>query len=191
MNSMSATRPSSKFWLERVIKRYASLHPNEQGNLKPLNAAIATRKDLFDRLTMPLHVTASAIVVDCEHAYVLLLLHRRLGIWLQPGGHLEPGETPPQTAIRELFEECDVVAPVVPTDVPLEIDLHSIPAHPQKNEPEHNHADFRYLFILRKKDLVISDESYEARWFHLEDANRVSQGRLTPVLTKLKAKSFC
>ncbi len=164
-------------------------HPHERVALDPLCAAVAARKDLFDRSTMPLHVTASAIVVNPENTLILLLLHKRLGIWLQPGGHIEPSETPPRTAVRELFEECSVSAPVVPADVPLEIDLHSIPAHLQKGEPDHVHADFRYHFVLRVQDLVISDESYEAKWFSLKDANLASEGRLEPVLAKLEAKS--
>jgi 8-oxo-dGTP pyrophosphatase MutT (NUDIX family) len=49
-------------------------------------------QDPFLRSTLPAHITGSALVLDVRHRVVLLHRHRRLGIWLQPGGHVEPGE---------------------------------------------------------------------------------------------------
>jgi len=56
----------------------------------------------FDRLAGPVHVTGSAIVVGTRGT--ILHRHRRLGIWLQPGGHLDPGETPWEAAVRQASE---------------------------------------------------------------------------------------
>lgn len=39
---------------------------------------------------------------------VLLVLHKKLNIWLAPGGHLEAGELPHQAAEREVWEETGV-----------------------------------------------------------------------------------
>jgi hypothetical protein len=57
----------------------------------------------FDERADPVHVTGSAIVLGPRG--VLLLRHKRLGIWLQPGGHIDPGETPWAAALREAHEE--------------------------------------------------------------------------------------
>ena len=57
----------------------------------------------FDQEVDPIHVTGSGIVVGPRG--VVLLEHKRLGIWLQPGGHIDPGETPWAAALRESREE--------------------------------------------------------------------------------------
>lgn len=49
------------------------------------------------------HFTASALIID--NGKVLLLYHKKLGVWLYPGGHIEKNETPDQTVIREVKEE--------------------------------------------------------------------------------------
>src|ERR1700722_13778146 len=57
----------------------------------------------FDQESDPTHVTGSSLIVGRRG--VVLHLHKRLGLWLQPGGHLEPGETPWDAAIREAADE--------------------------------------------------------------------------------------
>lgn len=57
----------------------------------------------------PVHLTASAIVVDAPGEHVLLVWHRKGQFWVQPGGHLEPGETSLEEAsLREVAEETGV-----------------------------------------------------------------------------------
>ena len=54
----------------------------------------------------PVHLTASAVVVDASGEYTALLWHRKGRFWVQPGGHLEAGETSfEQAARREVREE--------------------------------------------------------------------------------------
>ena len=53
---------------------------------------------------MEKHFTASAIVINNERK-VLLVYHKKLNVWLYPGGHIEPYETPDETVIREVKEE--------------------------------------------------------------------------------------
>lgn len=49
--------------------------------------------DAVRREGRPSHLTASAVVLDASHTSVLLVLHRKTGLWLQPGGHVEDGDT--------------------------------------------------------------------------------------------------
>jgi 8-oxo-dGTP pyrophosphatase MutT (NUDIX family) len=103
----------------------------------------------FDRLVAPLdqesdhiHVTGSGVVVGPRG--VVLLEHKRLGIWLQPGGHIDPGETPWEAALRESREETGLAVsftgPVDRHGVPelIHVDVHA-------GGRGHTHLDLRYL----------------------------------------------
>jgi len=96
--------------------------------------------DPFDQLVDPIHVTGSAIVVGPRG--VVLLKHRRLGIWLQPGGHVDPGETPWAAALREASEETGLdvrfAGPVDEGGVPalVHVDVHA-------GGRGHTHLDLR------------------------------------------------
>ena len=100
--------------------------------------------ELFDPLEQPfleqagpVHVTGSAIVVTADRSRVLLHKHKRLGMWLQPGGHIDPGELPWQGALREAVEETGLPASLV-DDHLVHVDVHPGPRG-------HTHLDLRYL----------------------------------------------
>lgn len=59
------------------------------------------------------HFTATGVVIN-EKREVLLILHKKLGVWLPPGGHVEPNETPDTAVLREIFEETGVRATIAP-----------------------------------------------------------------------------
>ncbi|MGD8897795.1 MAG: NUDIX hydrolase [Acidobacteriota bacterium] len=105
-------------------------------------------RDPFDRRISEGHLTGSAIVVSASGDRVLLLHHRKLDRWLQPGGHADPGETAGEAvALREAFEETSLrglaLHPTAPR--PLDVDVHDIPA--RGDEPAHEHLDLRYLVV--------------------------------------------
>jgi len=115
------------------------------------------------------HLTGSGFVLDAARERVLLLHHRKLDRWLQPGGHGE-GETAPRLiALREIEEETglsarDLIA--FPDERVLDVDVHFIPARP--GEPAHRHLDLRYGFLARVgAEARVSHESRELRWFPL------------------------
>src|SRR5206468_3192439 len=91
------------------------------------------------------------LIVDPAKKSMLLIRHKTLGRWFQPGGHLEKDESPQSAALREASEETGIpashlCAACAGDDTPLDIDSHPIPASPAKNEPAHVHHDLRYLF---------------------------------------------
>ncbi|MGH8896845.1 MAG: NUDIX hydrolase [Egibacteraceae bacterium] len=134
-----------------TVWRYFDRHPQEAGRLALLVEAAGDRLALSSRKTTPGHVTCGALLID-DRSRVLHIYHRALGRWLLPGGHMEPSDPSlPAVALRELTEEtgipaCDVAAI---DELPLDIDVHSIPANAAKGEPAHWHADFRYVFRLQ------------------------------------------
>jgi 8-oxo-dGTP pyrophosphatase MutT (NUDIX family) len=108
----------------------------------------------------PGHVTVSAVVLSPERASVLLVFHERLERWLQPGGHIEPGDrTLAAAARREVREETGLdVLLGVPCIVGL--DVHEIPA--TQDEPDHLHHDFMFCFTAA--DTTITGGDSRATW---------------------------
>jgi 8-oxo-dGTP pyrophosphatase MutT (NUDIX family) len=142
------------------------------GAYRPVDAAeIADVHRLLDALGggelfarhSSLHVTGSALVVHPASQRVLLRWHTKMGQWMQVGGHFDPGETDPlQVALREGFEETglDDLRLIAGDREPVQIVIVPVPAH--GDEPAHEHADFRYVFVTDRPD-AIREESSTAR----------------------------
>lgn len=111
------------------------------------------------------HLTASALVVDARRERVLLTHHRKLGRWLQLGGHCDGDANLPGVALRESIEESGIETLAIdPT--PIDLDVHTIPA--RKDEPEHLHLDTRFVVHASEGAReVASEESIALRWFTL------------------------
>jgi 8-oxo-dGTP pyrophosphatase MutT (NUDIX family) len=91
------------------------------------------------------HITASAWVLDPVGQQALLIHHRTLDKWFQPGGHIEPDDTSLLAAARrELIEECGLKDAKSISDAIFDLDIHLIPAKGEM--PEHPHFDIRFLF---------------------------------------------
>lgn len=134
------------------LRDYLLAFPAEASGLHALATQLADdTQDVFARANMRGHITTSALVHDAAADAVLLIHHKTLGRWLQPGGHHEGGERLCESAAREAAEETGV-AGLVPRawhpqlQAPLDIDSHRIPARPARGEGEHVHHDFIYLF---------------------------------------------
>jgi 8-oxo-dGTP pyrophosphatase MutT (NUDIX family) len=122
---------------------------------------IVKSPDPFSRSNLIGHITASGLVIDFDK--VLLIRHPYLGLWIQPGGHIDEGETPESAAIRETQEETGVLCELVWQENSLvDVDVHTIPDNPAKKEPEHIHIDL--CFALRPARLVDAAEAIEWRW---------------------------
>lgn len=140
------------------------------------------------------HITGSAFVVDPRRGAMLMVHHATLDRWLQPGGHVDAGESPRDGAARETWEETGLQR-FTPSDwardpmLPLDIDPHMIPANAARGERQHFHFDFRYLFLADStQELSGQDgEVKGVRWVLLEtlhDGN--PQGAWGIVVAKLQ-----
>ena len=96
----------------------------------------------FSRWTFdPGHLTASGIVLSADARDILLIFHRRLERWLQPGGHVEPEDADlPAAAEREVVEETGVALDPRPPRIVVGVDVHEIPPR-EPDEPPHVHVD--------------------------------------------------
>ncbi|UVF18780.1 NUDIX domain-containing protein [Microvirga terrae] len=146
-----------------------------------LRRQIADGDALHARGTWPGHVTTSAFILDPAGRRILLIHHRSLGRWLQPGGHYEPPDEPAMSALREAVEETGMGGLVIDpwharTGLPIDIDSHRIPARPERNEPEHWHHDIRYVVRATERDAVRPDlrEVHGAAWRDVADLETIA-----------------
>lgn len=135
----------SQIMMRRMLSNYLLKHPDTQ-NADVLRDLINGNGDLFARGQSKAHITASGWVLSKGRTHVLLILHGIHKIFLVPGGHVDPGETALQAAIREVGEEVGLYDLVVLTCDIFDLDIHRIPANAKKNEPEHWHIDVRFAF---------------------------------------------
>ena len=146
-----------------TLSCYLASHPDERENAAPLLSVLADGADVTSRSTMPGHVTCGAAVIN-DTGKVLLIRHKALQRWLLPGGHVDPGDPGlPATALRELAEETGIswrlaVSPPGLERIPLDIDVHHIPANPAKGEATHWHADFRFAFSVTDPGILLQIE---------------------------------
>jgi 8-oxo-dGTP pyrophosphatase MutT (NUDIX family) len=119
-----------------------------------------------DRHCLPDHVTASALVVDESRAAVLLGLHRKVGLWLQFGGHVERGDPAlSDAALREAREESGIELTLRST-TPVRLDVHAAPCSPNAR----HHLDVQYAAVaLDRATPTVSPESLDVRWFSVRE----------------------
>ncbi|MEU0332651.1 NUDIX domain-containing protein [Streptomyces sp. NPDC006193] len=130
------------------------------------------------------HVTASALVIDPERGRVLLTLHRKLGMWLQMGGHCEPGDaTLAAAALREAAEESGVAGLTLLPGGPVRLDRHAIPA------PCHWHFDVQYAALAPPGAVhAISEESLDLRWYAYDEVAGVADESVVRLLDAARAR---
>jgi 8-oxo-dGTP pyrophosphatase MutT (NUDIX family) len=166
--------------LRQAVAAFDAVTSRELSSRARFLAELDRLPDPFNRAADPVHVTGSAIVVGPRGT--VLHWHKRLGGWLQPGGHVDPGETPWQAALREAHEETGL--PVRHPDGGAQLvhlDVH--PAGP------HVHLDVRYLLLgADAEPSPPAGESQQVRWFSFTDAIAVADDALVDGLRRVAAR---
>lgn len=164
--------------IAQALDEYRLRHPEEAPGLAEAARMVAQGTALTSRATFPLHVTAGALLLRGGDE-LLLVEHRAYGIWLQPGGHLEPEDLSLDgAAVRELVEETgiDPARIELGSPLPVYVECGMVPARPDKGEPAHWHLDFGYLFTTDHATGVgrLQDEEVTgAAWQPIDEAERL------------------
>lgn len=154
--------------LSTAFARYAARHPDEAEVAAQFEAFLASAPDVFERGHAIGHFTGSAWVVSADGRRVLLTHHRKLDLWLQPGGHADGDEDLARVALREAEEETGVPALRLEDGEIFDLDRHRIPA--RKTDPEHWHYDARYVVrCTADEGFIVSEESHALAWREVTD----------------------
>jgi hypothetical protein len=156
----------------------------ETSVLSEFDQFLTSHINCFSRQNQFGHITGSAMVLSPDGSEIVMTLHKKLGKWLQLGGHSDENPLTFVVSLNEVKEESgleslELLCPTNPKQyvlpdrvLPLDLNVHLIPARP--NEPEHFHFDVVYLMRSSEKKLKISDESDDLRWIKIENIQSIT-----------------
>jgi len=170
-----------KHHIENMLQVYLHFFVDENRRLSTFRSFLvdATSEELYHRKNFNGHITASAFIVNEKMDKILLIKHKTLKRWLQPGGHVESSDVSIlHASLREVEEEVNIKRAqlqLITLDnndhLPFDIDSHLIPRNIAKGEEEHYHHDFRYLFKyggIESMDINLEEVS-DYRWVELAE----------------------
>lgn len=149
------------------LATYATSGPDQCAARTLFEDFARSHPDCCERHHPPGHFTGSAWLVSADGRRVLLTHHRKLGLWLQLGGHADGDADLARVALREAHEESGLTGLQLEGGV-FDLDRHRIPA--RGDDPEHWHYDVRYVVRATNDEaFVVSEESLALAWRYIED----------------------
>lgn len=156
-----------------ALTEYLERYPEEHAIAEQILSVVRAQRRCFERDCWAGHITGSAWVLNGAGTHALLTHHKKLGRWLQLGGHSDGDPDTCRVAQREAREESGLNLTLVNEGV-FDIDVHEIPA--RGTDPAHNHLDLRFLLQARGDDrFVVSEESHDLAWVPLAEMASYTQ----------------
>ncbi|VAW88031.1 Adenosylhomocysteinase [hydrothermal vent metagenome] len=156
-----------------LLQSHQPASEKEKKDTKRTIEFVQSTSRFWQRNTLPGHLTASAWVVDMTYCHAVLVHHKKLNQWFQPGGHIENDSDILAAAKREAIEETGIKQLKVASTHIFDIDVHLIPE--KKSMPQHWHFDIRFAFLVDVAiQLQVSDESHDVRWVLLTDLTKLN-----------------
>lgn len=148
--------------LAATLQAYGARWPAEAECVARFIELVGEGGDPYVRERLQGHFTASSLVVSADGRRTLLTHHRKLGLWLQPGGHADGDRDLARVALREAQEETGLKGLVLEPGI-FDLDRHWIPRH--KGVPAHWHYDVRYVVRAGSDErFMVSAESHALAW---------------------------
>lgn len=181
---MGAGQSDECAMLAAALADYRMRWPDEAVVVDAFVALLGDGEDPFLRERLAGHFTASAWLVAGDGGRVLLTHHRKLGRWLQLGGHADGDRDLARAALREAQEESGMAGLSVDARL-FDLDRHWIPDH--KGVPAHWHYDMRYVVHAGgNESFVVSGESHDLAWRGI--ATLVADEDADPSLRRMAVK---
>lgn len=150
---------------QQVLNLLSHYVEDERGNQHSKDLLIAfarQNRNCCERTLTIGHFTGSCWLVSQDGNRVLLTLHKKLGRWLQLGGHADGDSDLARVALREAEEESGLTELIVEPDI-FDLERHAIPA--RGPDAEHYHYDVRFVVNATvSEDYIVSDESHALAW---------------------------
>ena len=174
--------------LENLVRRVQPFDSREAADQADILDWVASGEQLFRTVppdTPPKHLVVYFIPVDAAERCLLLGDHRKSGLWLPPGGHVEDGEDPREAVVRETREELGIAAEFA-DDKPLFLTV------TPTNGPN-SHLDVDLWFVLRvtrRETKLVPDqrEFKSVRWFDLNQPGGWPESSYDPEMHRFAAK---
>ena len=164
--------------LLQLLSNYKTPHMEESAMVKRSRQFILQHENCFDRTLAHGHVTGSTWVVNPSFTHVLILHHRKLGLWLQPGGHADGDPDILRVVLKETSEETGVALENIHllSNQIFDVDIHTV--HANQYDPRHEHFDIRFLVSIDDTiPLPGNDESHDLGWVPLEQVAQFNNAR--------------
>lgn len=154
-------------FLIQLIQNYSERYPGEKVAITMLSF-IEHDTNHFSRTNHHGHFTGSAWIINPDKSKILMTHHKKIGKWLQLGGHADGESDLLKVSQREAIEESGINNFVTISNEIFDMDIHEIP--PIGSDPKHLHYDIRFLLQADpdKESLIISNESHDVAWIPLD-----------------------
>ena len=158
--------------LKQLLQDYADRFPEETA-VPCFIRFVNTYSNCFERSLEVGHVTASAWIIDPTANKVLLVHHKKLNLWLQPGGHCDGDPDVIRVVRKEVYEETGLRSYKLMDKQIFDLDIHTIPHW--NGIPEHKHFDVRFLIHADKEEAIqVSEESNDLQWFDFSEVKKTA-----------------
>ena len=170
----SMTTTDTREALIELLRRYSPPTADRASDVGRIISFVEREPACAERSHQFGHLTGSAWIVNTTRTKALLLHHRKLSRWMQPGGHADGDLDLLAVALREAREESGLSGIEPVTREIYDVDIHEIP--PFKDVPSHYHFDVR--FLLRADDAEMprhNEESNQVKWIDLADISQYTR----------------
>jgi 8-oxo-dGTP pyrophosphatase MutT (NUDIX family) len=156
-----------------LLGSYEPENGNENEMYREMLDFVRNNPECFERTLLTGHVTASGWVLSEDKSSVLMLHHRKLDRWFQPGGHCDGDPDVEAVARKEISEETGIQHLTLLKNGIFDIDIHLIPE--RSNLPAHYHYDVRFLFRAEPgQSIILNDESMDVRWVPVSEIEKLN-----------------
>ena len=171
-----------------LLQEYSGWDAEEEDMRKRMLAFVGANENCFERSLVEGHLTGSAWIVSADKRAAVMIHHKKLDRWLQPGGHADGDSDLAAVALKEAQEETQLKSLDLISDKIFDVDIHWIPDNPK--DKGHFHYDVRFLIESdHTESPVVMKETKNAKWVKMEDISQLTDSRsVLRLVEKCEAK---